>query len=109
MASEVIPSKVPRLALPLRMEGSSLATVAQDSTEDVAQCVFAVLSYEIGSRLEDPEFGIDDPSFGIEPIDTSSWIPQIARYEPRAKVTTSEDLGALLSTITVYVEGGARA
>lgn len=94
---------VPRLALPLRLIGEGFATVEQDSIEDVAQGTFAVLAYERGERIEDPEFGIDDPTFDVEPIDTDVWLSQIARYEPRAAVTTTEDVTELLGSIEVQV------
>jgi len=94
---------VPRLSLPLRLEGEGLATIEQDSIEDVAQGVYAVLSYERGERLEDPEFGIEDPTFEVEPIDTSPWLTQIDRYEPRANVQTTEDVTELLGSIEVQI------
>ena len=103
MALGQIKRAVPRLSLPLRLEGEGLATIEQDSIEDVAQGVYAVLSYERGERLEDPEFGIDDPTFDLEPVDVSTWLAQIDRYEPRAAVATREDVSELLSAIEVEV------
>lgn len=96
-----ISRKIPRLALPIRLDGTTLATVEQDSEDDVLQCAFAVVAYERGSRWEDPEFGIEDPTFGTEPIDTTDWITAINRYEPRAAVSTAEDVSEIASKIRV--------
>jgi hypothetical protein len=94
---------VPRLSLPLRLEGEGLATIEQDSIEDVAQGVFATLAYERGARLEDPLFGIDDPTFDVLPLDISQWLSQIERYEPRAEVQTREEIGDLFDLLEVAV------
>lgn len=55
---------VPHLAWPFRMAGSQLATVEQDSIEDVRQNVRSFLHTTRGERSLSPDFGLDDPTFG---------------------------------------------
>jgi phage baseplate assembly protein W len=94
---------IPKLRVPLRLENGRLAQVPQDSLDNVAACVYAILSTERGSRLEDPEFGIVDPTFEQLPLDLSEWLEQIARYEPRAEVETGQDIIDLLARVGVKV------
>src|SRR4051812_3989858 len=81
---------IPHIALPIRFAGSRFATVQQDTTAEVAACVAAIVSFPLGYREDQPEFGITDPAFSTRPIDTSEIEDAIANYEPRADVTVSE-------------------
>lgn len=103
MALGTVKRRIPILSLPLRLEGESLATVAYGSVEDVAQCVYAIVSYERGSRLEDVQFGVDDPTFEAIPLDVSEWLTAIARYEPRAAVRTAQDIQELTDVVELAV------
>lgn len=58
------PEVAEHLAWPFRMSGRRLATVEQDSLEDVTQNVHSYLATERGERPLSPDFGLDDPSFG---------------------------------------------
>jgi hypothetical protein len=97
---------VPKLRVPLRVENGRLGICEQDSQENVAACVYAVLSYERGSRIEDPDFGIDNPSFAQLPLDTDEWFEQIGRFEPRASVTTFQEVSELIASVLVEVGSG---
>lgn len=94
---------IPKLRIPLRLEGGRLGICEQDSQENVAAGVYTVLSYERGSRIEDGDFGVEDPSFEQLPLDTSEWMEQIAAYEPRAEVQTAEDALDLVALVLVEV------
>lgn len=94
---------IPKLRVPLRLENGRLALVEQDSQDNVAACVYTLLSYERGSRLEDPDFGVEDPTFGTMPLDVDEWFEQIAAYEPRAEVTTEQEVGDLIGAVLVEV------
>lgn len=94
---------VPKLRIPLRVENGRLALVEQDSQSNVAACVYAILSYERGSRIEDPNFGIESPDFAQLPLDTAEWLEQIARYEPRAEVRTSQEVSELIASVLAEV------
>lgn len=77
---------VPHLALPMRLVGGSYVTRQQDTDAEAADCVKAILSFQINSRDEDPDFGIADPTFQTQPIDTDEIARAIAEYEPRVDV-----------------------
>lgn len=94
---------IPKLRVPLRLENGRLALVEQDSQDNVAACVYTILSYERGARLEDPDFGVEDPTFATMPLDVDEWFEQIAAYEPRAEVTTEQEVGDLIGAILVEV------
>src|SRR4051794_13576023 len=94
---------IPKLRVPLRLENGRLALVEQDSQDNVAACVYAILATERGSRLEDPDFGIEDPTFGTMPVDVDEWLEQIAAYEPRAEVQTEQEVGDLIGVVLAEV------
>lgn len=94
---------IPKLRMPLRFDGGRLAIVEQDSPENVRGAVFACLAYELGERIEDPDFGIEDPTFEETPLDTTEWIEAINRYEPRAEVQTSQDVEEFVDVILAEV------
>lgn len=101
---------VPKLAVPIRTDSSgALAVVEQDSVEEIAASVYALISTERGSRLGDPDYGVEDASFEVFPPDDAidEWLTQIARYEPRARVRTVAELEDLVAHVSVRV--GARA
>lgn len=97
------PGEVPKLAVPLRAVGGRLATVEQDSEENVAAAVYAILAYERGSRIEDADFGVESPVFETIPLDVSEWLEQISKYEPRAEVETKQDVEELIGDVLVNV------
>lgn len=93
----------PKMRVPLRLENGRLGVVEQDSPDNVAACVYALLSYERGSRIEDVNFGVEDPTFDQLPLDVSEWLQQIAVYEPRAQVQTAQEVGDLIGAVLVEV------
>ncbi len=94
---------IPKLRVPLRVENGRLGICEQDSQENVAACVYTVLSYERGSRLEDVDFGIEDPTFSQMPLDVEEWREQLSVYEPRAEIETFQDIEETVSAILVEV------
>lgn len=94
---------IPKLRIPLRVENGRLALVEQDSQDNVAACVYTILSYERGSRLEDPDFGVESRLFDQMPIDVDEWLEQISAYEPRASVQTQQEIEDLTGSVLVEV------
>jgi len=84
----------PHLAIPIRMENGQFVTNEQDSDEEAKTCVWAIISTQKGSRPEQPEFGINDPTFDTMPIDISDIMESIARWEPRVETDVSTQDGA---------------
>lgn len=93
---------IPHLALPIRYENGLFITNEQDSDKEAVDCVKAILSFEVGSRIEDPEFGIADPTFETQPIDTQDIAQAISDYEPRVDATI-ETIDQADGTTTVNV------
>jgi phage baseplate assembly protein W len=79
----------PHFKVPFEFRGSSAACVEQDSLDEIAQCVEAIVRTPRGFRLEIPNFGIENPALSEGTI-----VPQILaaieEWEPRARVTLSE-------------------
>lgn len=73
---------VPHLDFPVRIAGNSLAQVEQDSTEEIAASLTAILVTPVGSIAELPEFGVTDPTFGLE-ADLLTAVTEAGRQETR--------------------------
>lgn len=101
--------EIPHLSVPLRLAGDRLATVEQDSLEEVGQCVETICRYPVGSRPELPEFGIPDFTFRPVPISPTELADAIGEWEPRATALVEEtpDLFKNATEIlSVEVRGG---
>jgi phage baseplate assembly protein W len=83
---------IPHLAVPLRYEYGQYVQVEQDTEEEVAQCVRNICAFERGYRVEDPDFGITDPTFQTMPIDTADIAQALDDYEERAEVEIFQEI-----------------
>lgn len=81
---------VPHITLPIAVRASAYATVEQDTTAEVANCVAAILAFPLSYREEAPDFGVPDPTFGARPLDTSAIEHACETYEPRAVLRVTE-------------------
>jgi hypothetical protein len=102
---------VPHISLPIQITAGAYATVQQDTTAEVADCVAVIVAFPIGYREDQPDFGITDPAFTVRPIDTTEIEEVIETYEPRAVVTISESpydaADPLAATIEIEVDVAA--
>lgn len=94
---------IPKLRTPIELGAGGLRVVEQDSLDDVAGCVYALIATERGSRLESPAYGVSDPTFEQLPLELDEWLEQIATFEPRADVTTGQDIEDLVDRVVVGV------
>jgi phage baseplate assembly protein W len=77
---------IPHFAFPARFDASGhLATVEQDSLDDVAACVEATLRTRVGERVELPQFGVFDLAFRQQPVPLEQLVAQVVAWEPRAQ------------------------
>lgn len=79
-------ARVPQFAVPFRVEDGDVVEVEQDSVEEIEACVEAVLHTFIGSRIDEPDFGIPDETFtqlGPNPS-VEPYLAAVAAAEPRA-------------------------
>lgn len=81
---------VPHLSLPLHVVGDRLATVDQDTVEELANNVMVITSFSRGERIEDPQFGILPMPFDNRPLSVTDLETTIATYEPRASVNVRQ-------------------
>jgi hypothetical protein len=79
-------ANISHLAMPLQVINGRWVTVEQDTDEEVAHCVRNICAFERGFRIEDPNFGIADPTFNTMPINTADIANALEEYEDRAQV-----------------------
>src|SRR3954447_19467853 len=77
--------QVPKLRVPFQIAGKRAAIVEQDTPDEIGQCVAAILRTPVGSRVDEPEFGIDELTFGSE-VDSAALLQALDEWEPRASV-----------------------
>jgi phage baseplate assembly protein W len=91
---------VPHLDIPLRFDGTGhLAVVEQDTVDDIAACVEAVLRTRPGERSELPNFGTSAILFTELPVDRETLVAQIKQWEPRAGLLIEENPDLLNDTL----------
>lgn len=80
-----------RTAFPLRVASDGrMATVEQDSDEDVAQCLLNVGRTRPGERWDEPALGVEPLEFTERPLDLTQMTEALRRYEPRRTVEVIE-------------------
>jgi phage baseplate assembly protein W len=82
---------VPHFALPFRFHRGRAVEVEQDSTDDVAACVEAVLLTRPGERDALPDFGSPDFTFSPRPVPAESIAAAVERWEPRVHLLAEEE------------------
>lgn len=99
--------EAPHFDLPFRFgPQNTAATVEQDSSTDIRNCVEAILRYPKGFCEEEPEFGITNPLFAEGEIDKDALRVEVEEWESRADLSTSttiDPLDAAIQTIRVNV------
>jgi len=88
------PYDIPHLAYPIRFAGGYYATHQQGSMDAVITCVRNICAFEVGSRIERPDFGIPDPTLKVQPIDIGAIADAIAKWDPRVTAEIEVDLDA---------------
>lgn len=98
---------IPHLAFPLRYRDGKVAVNEQDSYEDVRDCVAAIASFTIGSRIEMLDFGIPEQAFRERGADPVAVRAAVERWEPRAVATAetdNKDLYLLISRLNLELK-----
>jgi phage baseplate assembly protein W len=95
--------RVPKLRFPFEIEGVGARVVEQDSVDEIAQCVYAVLATERDSRLEEPDYGITDPTFEENGMDLGEALLAINTWEPRAAVEAEQEILELVDNVRIEV------
>jgi phage baseplate assembly protein W len=81
--------------------------VEQDSIEEIAVCVLAILLCPLGFRDELPEFGLEDLAFSTPEVDLEQIRQAVETWEPRGELLLSQRrdlLDELLTRVQLAVE-----
>lgn len=76
----------PHLAFPLDLSAGSAAVTEQDSLDEIVDCVEVILLTPRGTRDDQPDFGLADPTFRMNGVDLSEIEGTVSQWEPRADV-----------------------
>jgi hypothetical protein len=88
---------IPHFTLPFQFSpgpGRHAVCDEQDGPDEVTHCAEAILRCPLAFRPELVDFGVTPPVFATQ-LDVDGMAAQIETWEPRAHVTTSEDLAQL--------------
>lgn len=101
----------PHFAFPFTFDANGRSIVVQqDTVEDVASCAANVVSFPLGFREDVPSFGVPDPTFKTTPLNTTQIDAGIAKWEPRARVSSSAQAASPATPwdqlVTVNIEIG---
>lgn len=99
---------IKHLAWPPRLNGTTYATVDQDSPEEHAQAAALVLSTPHGSLIDNPAFGSPSLLFAPGGANPEELEAVLARWEPRIPATVRASLVENLAQqvdVTVIADG----
>jgi len=94
---------VPHFALPFRFSTPQAAVTEQDSLDEIAHCVYAILVCPAGFRVESPLFGLPDQTFAMPAPDLDEIRAAVETWEPRAAALL-EERPDLLDELVAHVE-----
>jgi phage baseplate assembly protein W len=100
-------AKLPHFSYPFRFAAGKAVVSEQDSPDEVADCVTAILLCPVGYRVELPEFGTDDVAFSSPSVDTDKIREAVGFWEPRASLGFEQHVDAndqLIARIRMAVE-----
>lgn len=89
---------------------SSALVVDQDSTDEVVQCVLAILRTRLGQRQLGEDMGIPDYTFADDTEDYEEILTALTEWEPRALTAMSvEELEDVIRKVHLEVTRGSNA
>ena len=95
-------SAVPHFSLPFRFASPNAAVTEQDSLDEIADAVYAILVCPLGFRVESPLFGLPDQTFAMG-VELDVIRDAIETWEPRA-VALLDERPDLLDELVARVE-----
>ena len=106
MANSVV---TPHFNFPFQIFGGTVEAVEQDSVEDIANCVTAIIITPDTFRTDLDDFGLPDMTFMKQPLPAESFTQEILTQEPRASILMDIDpsiIDDLIAEVTVQVTPG---
>lgn len=101
---------IPQFSLPFRLLGGvTPAVTEQDTVEEIADCVAAIIRTPQGTREELSGFGVPDGTFQQGGAPAADIQAAVQQWEPRAAAAAAADntsLAEFITAITVEVSGG---
>lgn len=86
----------PHIRYPLALAATgALVAVEQDTPPEVIGCVHAIIRHRVGSRYEDPSFGVPDRTFTRAETLSADLVDAVSRWEPRAVPGVSVDVAGI--------------
>jgi len=83
-----VAADTPHFNFPFRITPHGVDVVDQDTVEDVANCVIAIIATVVGSRDFVPEFGVPNVVFMNQPLGVHDLI--VSQQKPRAVLDVTE-------------------
>lgn len=99
-------AEVPHFAHPFSVSGGVIAEVEQDSVEEIEDCVEACLRTPVGTRIDEPEYGIPDEIFTqLSPNPSVEvYLNAVEEAEPRAHLIGEGAVEDMTKRITISSE-----
>lgn len=95
---------IPHFKTPFQILGNQVATVEQDSDDDILTCVETLLRTPVDSRLEHPEYGVEDTAFTTSPETIENEIREsVNEWEPRAEALPEATITNQIATVRTGV------
>lgn len=94
---------IPHFALPFQFVTPGAIVNEQDSLDEIAACVYAILVCPLGFRVESPLFGLPDQTFAMPAPDLDEIRDAIETWEPRAAALL-EERPDLIDELVAHVE-----
>lgn len=91
---------IPHFSLPFRIVGGAFVVVEQDSSAEIADCIAVACLTLKGERIEEPTYGITDPTFTRGEV-AAGLLKEIQPWEPRANLHISEPVIATAIELTI--------
>lgn len=96
--------EAPTMKWPFRLVNGKVQFVEQDTAVEVEQCVGLVVATEPGGFVDEPDFGMADPTFEQNGVTVGEIEAAVSKWEPRAILSFGQDVlvgGAQTVGITV--------
>jgi phage baseplate assembly protein W len=102
---------VPHFRFPFGLDGASFGVNEQDTHDEIQDCVAVLISTPTGSRMVQPDYGVDEALFQQVPVDMTSIVTALTQWEPRAVITLTQTLSTVdekILHIRARVTGGSQ-
>jgi hypothetical protein len=94
----------PQLSLPFQFVDNTALEVEQGDDGEIQQAIYAVLAYEPGQLMCNPQFGVPEPTFAKAGVNIQALNTAILFWEKRADEILERDTQwymKLIDTITI--------